>query len=160
MNKTIKTNKQIKSYITKIANSLNKDYSDKEPIILALLNDSYIFLLELIKKLDFSFSVDFITLKTATYCKTPLKDLVNKDIILVTTFLKPSNEFKITHLRNIFNLINVKSLKIVSLANYKDLKETTDYNGFITDYSNLYGFGIQKDNKTTNLDELVIEVEE
>ena len=106
MNKTIKTNKQIKSYITKIANSLNKDYLDKEPIIL-----------ELIKKLEFSFSVDFITLKTATYCKTPLKDLVNKDIILVTTFLKPSNEFKITHLRNLFNLINVKSLKIVSLAN-------------------------------------------
>ena len=58
------SSEQIDSRISAIAKEINRDYRDRELIILAVLKGPFIFCADLIRKLDVSLKVEFITLSS------------------------------------------------------------------------------------------------
>ncbi len=59
---------QIVEAIEALAVRLNSDYTDKTPILVGVLNGSFMFMAELVKRLDFPCEVSFV--KVASYCGT------------------------------------------------------------------------------------------
>ncbi len=56
--------KQIEAELKRIAFEITRDISEKKPLFICLLNGSFIFAADLIKKLDFNCSVSFVKLKS------------------------------------------------------------------------------------------------
>ena len=55
----------LKSQIRKVAERINRDYEDKEPVFLAVLNGSFIFAADLLREIDVPCEISFI--KLASY---------------------------------------------------------------------------------------------
>jgi hypoxanthine phosphoribosyltransferase len=86
--------KLIKKRISEIALRISEDFRDKEFLLIAILNGSFIFCADLVRNLDMKFTIDFISLKS--YCKTQSQgevkiisgfkenvDITNKNILIV-----------------------------------------------------------------------------
>ncbi len=55
---------EIDKKIDEIASILKKDYKDKDPILIGVLNGSFMFMADLIRKLDLECEVDFIKISS------------------------------------------------------------------------------------------------
>ena len=55
-------NKSIENRVISIANKINSNYQDKNPIILCVLNGAFIFYADLVRHLIIDYEVDFIKL--------------------------------------------------------------------------------------------------
>ncbi len=53
---------QIAATVEQLAAGISKDYCDKQPVLISVLKGSFIFLADLIRRLDFPLEVDFVTL--------------------------------------------------------------------------------------------------
>jgi hypoxanthine phosphoribosyltransferase len=62
--KVILTQEEICSAITRLAGEIKRDYSDKNPLFVGVLKGSFIFMADLVRRLDFPLEVDFITLSS------------------------------------------------------------------------------------------------
>lgn len=55
---------KIESTVKRLAAEITRDYRDKTPILLGILKGSFIFLADLVRKLDFPLEVEFIRLSS------------------------------------------------------------------------------------------------
>jgi hypoxanthine phosphoribosyltransferase len=58
------SHKQIEVELKRIASEICRDMSDKKPLFICLLNGSFIFAADLLKRLDFSCAISFVKLKS------------------------------------------------------------------------------------------------
>ena len=65
--------------ITELAEEISKSYNSRKPILIGVLNGSFIFLADLIRKLSISCTLDFIK-EAATAGSCPLMSELVKDI--------------------------------------------------------------------------------
>ena len=56
--------KQIETELKRIASEITRDLSSKNPLFICLLNGSFIFAADLIRKLDFNCSISFVKLRS------------------------------------------------------------------------------------------------
>ncbi|MBN2135979.1 MAG: hypoxanthine phosphoribosyltransferase [Acidobacteria bacterium] len=61
---------EIQKAITKLAETINQDYREKEPIIIAVLNGAYIFSADLTRQLNIKHTLGFAGVKSTTGDKT------------------------------------------------------------------------------------------
>jgi len=61
---TLWTEKEVKKKVSEIASEISRDYKGKDPLIIAVLKGSFVFCADLIRNLDPSFAVDFISLSS------------------------------------------------------------------------------------------------
>ena len=54
------TGKEIGRTVKRLAEEITRDYRDKNPIILGLLKGSFIFISDLVRKLDFPLQIEFV----------------------------------------------------------------------------------------------------
>jgi hypoxanthine phosphoribosyltransferase len=173
MNKQI-LDKSFKPYLTqsvigeaieRIANEINKDYSDKNPLFIAILNGSFIFASDLFKKINIPAEISFIKLAsyqgtkstgnviTAIGLETDLYDrnvIVLEDIIdtgkTLSAFL-PQLEHQ-----------QPKSLKVCTLLHKKEATQypvTIDYLGFEIPNLFVVGYGLDYNGYGRNLDQIM-----
>jgi len=83
---------EIQDAVQKVAEQINKDYQDKKPIVLSILNGSFIFTADLVRFFNFPLTVEFVryssyegTTSTGKITKIlGLKsDIKGKDILIV-----------------------------------------------------------------------------
>jgi hypoxanthine phosphoribosyltransferase len=173
MNKQI-LDKSFKPYLTqsnlaeaieRIANQINQDYSDKNPLFIAILNGSFIFASDLFKKINIPAEISFIKLAsyqgtkstgnviTAIGLETDLYDrnvIVLEDIIdtgkTLSAFL-PQLEHQ-----------QPKSLKVCALLHKKEATQypvTIDYLGFEIPNLFVVGYGLDYNGYGRNLDQIM-----
>jgi hypoxanthine phosphoribosyltransferase len=173
MNKQI-LDKSFKPYLTqsnlaeaieRIANQINQDYSDKNPLFIAILNGSFIFASDLFKKINIPAEISFIKLAsyqgtkstgnviTAIGLETDLYDrnvIVLEDIIdtgkTLSAFL-PQLEHQ-----------QPKSLKVCTLLHKKEATQypvTIDYLGFEIPNLFVVGYGLDYNGYGRNLDQIM-----
>ena len=173
MNKQI-LDKSFKPYLTqsnlaeaieRIANQINQDYSDKNPLFIAILNGSFIFASDLFKKISIPAEISFIKLAsyqgtkstgnviTAIGLETDLYDrnvIVLEDIIdtgkTLSAFL-PQLEHQ-----------QPKSLKVCALLHKKEATQypiTIDYLGFEIPNLFVVGYGLDYNGYGRNLDQIM-----
>jgi hypoxanthine phosphoribosyltransferase len=161
---------QIQEQINKLAQQLNKDYADKKPLFIAILNGSFMFASDLFKELTIDAEICFI--KLASYKGTKSTGnvitsigldmpLTDRHVIIVEDIVdtgKTLSEF-------LPQLVNQQpaSLKIAALLHKPEALVhplTIDYIGFNVPNKFLLGFGLDYDGLGRNLKEIYQLVED
>lgn len=150
--------------IKEIAEQINKDYTGRRPLFIAILNGSFMFAADLFKHLTLEPEICFIKLASYKGMKSSGKvvstigleeDIFGKDVIIVEDIVdtgKTLHHFlpKLLHMQP-------KSLKIATLLHKPEATEfplTLDYIGFTIPNKFVVGYGLDYSGLGRNLKEI------
>lgn len=113
----------IDNAIERIANQLNQDYANDEPVILVTLNGAIVFAADLIKRLTFNCKITCV--KLASYSGTQTtnsitnliglnEDLTGRRVIIMEDIIDTGNTYE--HLAQILTDAKVKDFRIATMA--------------------------------------------
>lgn len=155
---------KIAARIKEIAGELNKDYADRRPLFIAILNGSFMFAADLFKELAIDAEICFIKLasykgtKSTGHVLTAIgldMDLFGRDVVIVEDIVdtgKTLSEFlpQLHHQQP-------ASLKIVALLHKPEATVfpiTIDYLGFSIPNKFVVGYGLDYDGLGRNIPEI------
>ena len=161
---TYLSEEKIQEKVKKIADDLNRDYKNKHPLFIAILNGSFMFAADLFKYLNIEAEICFIKLASYSGMKSSGKvitaigldqELFQRDVVIVEDIVdtgKTLNEFlpKLEHQQP-------KSLKIAALLHKPEAMKfplTIDYLGFSIPNKFVVGYGLDYDGLGRNLKEI------
>jgi len=143
----------IKKKVRQLGKKLNKDYKGKNPILVSVLKGSVVFLCDLIRELDFSPVIDFISV--SSYADSTessgvvrlLMDLresiVGRDVIIIEDIVDTG--LTLSYLKRNFLTRKPKSLKICVLLDKKECRVKNidiNYVGFVIPNKYCVGYGL------------------
>lgn len=159
------TSSEISIAIEKIADQINLEYQDKNPLFIAILNGSFIFASDLFKKIDIPAEISFI--KLASYQGT-------KSTGNVVTAIGLETELFDRHVVVLEDIIDTgktlsaflpqlqhqqpKSLKVCTLLHKKEATKypiAIDYLGFVIPDLFVVGYGLDYNGYGRNLDQIM-----
>ncbi len=154
--------KQLEKIVNTLAKQIEKDYNDKEFMMIGLLKGSVAFMADLMKKIRLDFSIDFMVassygsgtessgkIKIISDVTIPVKDM---DILIVEDIVDSGNT-----LNFICNYLVTKGAKSVRVATLCDkparrkVPFTPDYIGTEIPDEFIVGYGLDYDEKYRNL---------
>jgi hypoxanthine phosphoribosyltransferase len=154
--------KKIRDRIKELGKKLNRDYRDKFPIFIGILNGSFIFFADLIRQITIDCEVDFLKLSSYGDAKitsgnvTLLKDLncqvAGRDIIVVEDIV--DSGLSINFIEKLVALHNPKSFEVVTLLYKKEsirIPTSIKYIGFNIPGDFVIGYGLDYAQKVRNL---------
>tara|TARA_S200000501_G_scaffold166391_1_gene156801 strand:- start:661 stop:1200 length:540 start_codon:yes stop_codon:yes gene_type:complete len=154
----------IKKRVNELANDINIKFANKNPIFIGVLNGSFIFLSDLLRRLEIDCEVDFI--KVASYngilstgkIKTNdeiIRNLENRHLIIVEDIIDTGRT--IQYLLKFFKRMNPSSITIMTLLHKPKslkIKLNIDYIGFEISPDFVVGYGLDYNQKFRNLDSI------
>ena len=153
---------QIQQRVEEIAGQISDQFRDECPILIGVLNGSFIFMADLVRALDIDFEVDFIkissygsdtaTTGTVRLLKDISADITGRDVIVVEDIVDTGLTIKF--LRNRMSEAGPTSVTFVSLllkAEIAKLDFPLDYVGFNIPNRFVVGFGLDVDQKLRGL---------
>ncbi|MBP7931065.1 MAG: hypoxanthine phosphoribosyltransferase [Chitinophagaceae bacterium] len=159
------TSSEISLAIQKIANQINLDYQDKNPLFIAILNGSFIFASDLFKKIDIPAEISFI--KLASYQGTKSTgnvitaigletDLFDRHVVVLEDIIDTGKTLSafLPQLQH----QQPKSLKVCTLLHKKEATKypiTIDYLGFEIPDLFVVGYGLDYNGYGRNLDQIM-----
>ena len=168
-----KSNNELSIYLSKddisfrieeIAGQLSKSFCDEIPVFIGVLNGSFIFLADLIRKINFDCEIDFM--KVASYVgkksigkirldKDINIDIKNRRVIIVEDII--DSGLTINYLYKHILSYNPKDISIVTLLSKKDncnFNIDIDIIGFEITSEFVVGYGLDLDQRFRQLDSL------
>jgi hypoxanthine phosphoribosyltransferase len=155
---------RIQKKVLSLAKHIDKDYQDRSPVFLPILNGSFMFASDLIKEIEIPCRVSFVKISsyTGTTSTGQLKTLIGHDeslfgadIIIVEdiidtglTYQKISDELK---------SLGAKSVEAVALVRKQGAREKNleiKYVGFELDHEFVVGYGLDYDGFGRNLKDI------
>lgn len=157
-------NLHIRRAVENLANQINNDYKDQEVLFISILNGSFMFTAELMKKIDLKCRVSFIKVKSYAGDSSTGKvievmglseSIENQHVIVLEDIVDTGTT--LSHLCVDLKKQNPTSLKIASLlfkplAYQKNLK--IDYVGIEMANEFLVGFGLDYNGYGRNLEDI------
>jgi hypoxanthine phosphoribosyltransferase len=159
------TSSEISIAIQKIANQINLDYQDKNPLFIAILNGSFIFASDLFKKIDIPAEISFI--KLASYQGTKSTgnvitaigletDLFDRHVVVLEDIIDTGKTLSafLPQLQH----QQPKSLKVCTLLHKKEATKfpiAIDYLGFEIPDLFVVGYGLDYNGYGRNLDQIM-----
>lgn len=156
----ISSNK-IKNKVDEIAQQINKDYKNKELVVVAILSGSVVFFSDIIRKLNVDFEIDFIRVSSYKGIKSSGKinflcdtvvDISGKDILLIEDVCDTGRT--LSYIKELFIKRKANSVKVCTLINKKVKRSKEiqiDYFGFNTENKFVVGYGLDYDGKYRGL---------
>lgn len=153
--------------VKNLADSINIDYEGKNPILIGVLNGSFVFLSDLIRKLKIDCEIDFLKLssygneKISSGDVTVLKELncdpEGRDVIIVEDIIDTGAT--INYLHDIIANYKPASVRFATLLYKKDKCKTDikiDYTGFEIEDKFCVGYGMDCAQKYRNLKDIYV----
>lgn len=165
--KVLLSGNEIKDKVRELGKEISKDYRGKTPILIGVLNGSFMFCADLFREIDIDCEIDFI--KISSYDKAMetsgevklLKDidahLKDRDVLVVEDIV--DSGLSIQYLRNKLSQAKPKSLKFVSLLLKEGVAQVPlqlDYVGFRIPNQFVVGYGLDFAQKFRNLPHLYL----
>ena len=161
--------KEILGAIDRMAEELYRDYSDKDPIFIAVLNGAFIFASDLFKVLKFPCSISFI--KLASYQGTSTtgnvkqliglnEDLTNREVIILEDII--DSGISMQNLLPQLNELNPVNIRIASLLFKPEAFKGNypiDYIGLTIPNDFIVGYGLDYNGYGRNLKQIYTLVE-
>lgn len=161
---TYLSEEEIQQQIKRLAGELNRDYKDKRPLFVAILNGSFMFAADLFKYLTIDAEISFIKLASYKGMKSSGNvitaigletDLFGREVVILEDIVdtgKTLHEFlpKLDHQQP-------KSMKIASLLHKPDALQyplQIDYLGFSIPNKFVVGYGLDYDGLGRNYKEI------
>tara|TARA_B100000287_G_C20654700_1_gene788142 strand:+ start:849 stop:1379 length:531 start_codon:yes stop_codon:yes gene_type:complete len=168
-----KSNKKLTVYISKnsintrikeLASQLSNRFTNECPIIIGVLNGSFIFLADLVRYFDFECEIDFIKVNSYVGKESSGKvkldkdisiDVNNRRVILVEDIIDSglTIEFLYEHILS-FGPKDITIVSLLSKKNNYDLDINIDFIGFEIGSDYVIGYGLDLNHKYRNLDSL------
>ena len=154
---------QIDAGVTRLAEMIDKDYEGRDLIVLGILNGSFMFLSDLVKKMNIDPHISFV--KLASYDGTSsgeMKSLIGlgeslegKNILIVEDIVDTGNTLE--HLLSVISQEVPKSIKVATMF-YKPLayqkERPIEYVGIEIENLFVVGYGMDYDGLGRNLTSL------
>lgn len=162
MEQILFSEEEIKACVRRLADEINRDYAGKEPLVVGILQGSFVFLADLVRQITLPIRVEFMSVSSygsgtessgALNIRLDLaEDIAGRDVILVEDILDSGNTLS----RLIPNLLErgPASLKLCVLLDKPDrrVKEVpVDYLGYSIPDAFVVGYGLDYDQKYRNL---------
>lgn len=158
------TSKQIQERVNEIAQAINKDYAGKNPIIIGVLNGSFIFCADLFREIEVPAEVSFIRMASyeGTTSSGEVKQILGlsdnvfkREIIIVEDIIDSGLTMK--NILNHFKERGAKSVEVASLlvkpGSMKN-KVEIKYCGFEIPDAFVVGYGLDYDKQGRNLKDI------
>ena len=154
----------INNRLEEMANQLSEKYCDECPVIIGILNGSFVFMADLIRKIDFECEIDFMKVNSYVGKETSGKVQLEKDIninidnrrvIIVEDII--DSGLTMDYLHKHISAYNPKDITIVTLLS-KNNDNTLNFNidivGFEITSEFVVGYGLDLDQRFRQLDSL------
>jgi hypoxanthine phosphoribosyltransferase len=158
------TLKQIERVVQKIADSINQDYKEKNPLLLGVLNGAFIFAADLMRMLTIPCQISFV--KYASYAGTrsteEVKELIgmneglrNRHVIVVEDIVDSgiTMDYLLKDIRK-YNPASVRLACFCLKPEAFEKKFTIDYLGLEIPNAFIVGYGLDYDGFGRNLPEI------
>jgi hypoxanthine phosphoribosyltransferase len=157
---------KIQKQIELLADEINKDYAGKTPIFLPVLNGSFMFASDLIKRITVDCRISFtkISSYTGTVSSGQLKSLIghdesvfNQDIIIIEDIVDTG--LTLQRIMEELKGLGAKSVETVSLLRKKPARDkniAVKYVGFELEEEFVVGYGLDYDGLGRNLKDLYV----
>ena len=153
---------RINTRIKEIARQLSNEFSDEYPVIIGVLNGSFIFLADLVRLLDFDCEIDFVKANSYVGKESSGKVKLDKDVtvnidnrrvILVEDIIDSglTIDYLYEHILS-FNPVDVTIVTLLSKKNNYKLNFNIDIIGFEIGSDFVVGYGLDLDHRFRNLD--------
>lgn len=148
--------------VSEIAIAIDRDYNGKSPLFICVLNGSFIFASDLLKKVSIPCNIEFVRLKSYEGLATTEKvrevlgltcDIKGRDIIIVEDIVDTGHT--LAHFLEYLKSYEPRSVKIASLIFKKEAfqkKFHIDYLGFEIENKFIVGYGLDYNEYGRNLD--------
>jgi len=154
----------INNRLKEMADQLSEKYCDECPVIIGILNGSFVFMADLIRKIDFECEIDFMKVNSYVGKETSGKVQLEKDIninidnrrvIIVEDII--DSGLTMDYLHKHISAYNPKDITIVTLL-LKNNNHTLNFNidivGFEITSEFIVGYGLDLDQRFRQLDSL------
>lgn len=155
---------EIQKRIEELGKQISEDYKGKIPIIIGVLNGSFIFFADLFRELSIEAEVDFIKISsyqnktessgTVRLLKDISCDISGRDVLVVEDIIDTGLSMKF--LKHRLEDCNTNSVRFVTLLtkDYTKPPEPIDYIGFTVADKFVVGYGLDLAQKLRNLKEI------
>ncbi len=153
---------KIKRRVKELARQINKDYRDRVPIFIGVLNGSFIFFADLIREITIDCEVDFLKLSSYGDAKISSGDVKvikelncqvrDRDIIVVEDVVDSGKS--IDFMKKLIVKEQPKSFRVAALLFKKEVAHIDfpiDYVGFTIPRDFVIGYGLDYGQKVRNL---------
>ena len=156
---------EIEATVKRLAAELNRDYRDKNPLLIGVLKGSFVFMADLARLLEFPVEIEFAILssygrgketsgnvRVVHGLRTPVK---GRDIIVIEDII--DSGLTVAHFLEYLRKRRPASLKLCALADKASRRRTEiaiDYLGFPVPDKFLVGYGLDWDEKFRNLPDI------
>lgn len=160
--KILYSEKDIENIVNTIAKQIEKDYNDKDFIMVGLLKGSIAFMVDLMRKVNLDFSIDFIVASSygsgtvssgrVNIQKDISQSVEGKDILIVEDIIDSGNT--LDFITKYLKAKKAKSVKLCTLFNKPDRRFADihiDYAGAVIPDEFIVGYGLDYDEKYRNL---------
>lgn len=159
--KTI-SEEEIQQTVKTIARDLTKDYRDREPVLIGVLNGVFIFFADLVREISFPHEIDFVRLAsygsqdtssgTVELTKDIELSICGRPVIVVEDIIDTG--LTLAYLVHHIEEKGPESVKICTLINKLERRERAvriDYWGFEVERGFVVGYGLDYNEKFRNL---------
>lgn len=153
---------EIRQTVKTIAQYLTKDYRDREPVLIGVLNGVFIFFADLVREISFPHEIDFVRLAsygsqdTSSGTVELIKDIElsigGKPVIIVEDIIDTG--LTLSYLVDHIEEKGPESVKVCTLINKLERRERAvriDYWGFEVERGFVVGYGLDYNEKFRNL---------
>ncbi|NLK94596.1 MAG: hypoxanthine phosphoribosyltransferase [Clostridiales bacterium] len=160
--KILYTEEQIQEKVKEIANLINKDYKDKNPLLIGVLKGAFLFTADLVKRINIHCNVDFMIASSYGNSTTSsgnvkiLKDidysLEGRDILIVEDIIESG--ISLDYLVNYLKERKANSVEITTLLDKPSRRKKdvyVKYVGFTVPDEFLVGYGLDYAERYRNL---------
>ncbi|GEM90757.1 hypoxanthine phosphoribosyltransferase [Oceanithermus desulfurans] len=152
---------RIQARVAELAEAITRDYAGRTPHLIAVLNGAFIFMADLVRRIELPLTLDFMAV--ASYQGTEssgevelIKDLSQpiggRDVIVVEDIVDTG--ITLEYLLDYLHARKPASLKVAALLSKpaRRLREVpVDYLGFEIENAYVYGYGLDRDQLDRNL---------
>lgn len=154
--------REIEATVERLAAEIKRDYQGKNPLLVGVLKGSFVFMADLVRRLDFPLEVDFVTVSSYGRAKESSgkikvvqglrSQIRGRDVLVVEDIVDTGHSaaFLLDYLQK----KRPASLKLCSLTSKPSRRQvpvTIDYLGFTVPNRFIVGYGIDWDEKFRNL---------
>ncbi len=162
---------QLAVKISELAEEIRADYASKNPVLIGILTGSFVFMAELMRRLDFDLTVDFIAVSSyedATVSSGKVRvtkdcshDIAGRHVLIVEDIIDTG--FTLAHICKMLEHRKPASLQVCCLLDKPSRRRTQispDYLGFQIPDKFVVGYGLDFAEKYRNLPYVAVLKEE
>ncbi len=153
---------EIDERVSELAEQITKDYEGKNLFVIGVLKGSFIFMADLVRKIQLPCQIDFMAVSSyggntkttgaVKITKDLNADIEGKDVLIVEDILDSGRT--LNYLINYFRNRHPASVRICTLLDKPERREvplTADYSGFDIPNRFVVGYGLDYDERYRNL---------